>query len=1527
MDPSVKDVPESMKLGGPENYVLWSYKVKMLLLQEGLWKHVQPTAVASTSSSSSSGNTGSGGTSGGGATIISGGPPSTTNEEEMRYRAVRIIISTLQESILLNVVHLTNPREIWEELRQMCEVESSAGRLALKEQLYSTKLAEGKGVRDYLQELNLVVTQLARMGVSIPDEDLVGNTLNGLPRSWSTFKQIQRAKERLPKFSELKGLLLQEEIARKLESRQEEEVLALREGGRGLDKHRGRGGRSGRSNQGRGRSEIGSRTDLSHIICHKCGKRGHFARNCDMADLEQKIQDLQLRLSKMRQEKSTQVNLTEEDGGEIESNSEEINVCLAAFAAEEDWFLDSGATSHVTGNRSLLLNLDQSSVPSVRLAGNQVMPVEGKGNVRIEDTNGEIKIVSDVLYVPGVRTNLLSVGKFTDLGCSVVFYSNRCYIYKKNNIFLQAVRDQKNRLYRVENKVHQISIAENDNGLSMNHKDVHSSTTRESRLSASTSSSMHSNTSTVTGTTFEANSKSNSLQEADLWHQRCGHLNFQSMYHMTNKDLVVGIPKLPLLRRICRSCALGKMHKERIPQQRTSTTTRPLELIHSDICGPFPIASRNGSKYILTFVDDFTRMTWLYFLKEKSQTFEAFKQFKTSVENKVNQIGTLRSDRGGEYMSTIFLDYCRSHGIHRQLTSAYSPFQNGLAERKNRSLLEAMRSMAAGTKLPKYLWEELAKTACYLQNRAPTKALKLKTPYEMYSGIKPNLRHLRVIGCVAYCLIPSEKRDKLAPTAIITFLVGYDSNSKAYRCYHPATRKIIISRDVRFDEQNFTLTDTELTEELFDSIVPVRLPVSSAGSAHKLVPTSPALDSSQHKVTAQCSSASAASKHEHTMPETESSPVTRPCSHDQACIQGTSSPHQHTPHGATVHLMPSPMADVDLSPCPVNLPAHSINQPLVSRELLPTQVPPETLRRSHRLRKSSIRLQGYDLFFTTEDHNICSIDPASFLLPNLDAQDPCDSNQITFNQAISDPTWITAMEAELESIRQKDTWVLQPLPSGKKAISCAWIFKTKPSIGNNPPIHKARLVAHGNLQKKGIDFTDTFAPVIKWATIRTVVAVAAAKRWSIHHMDVRTAFLNGILQEEVYVKQPKGFVIPGQENLVYKLKKSLYGLRQSSRSWYTRIDSVLRSLGLLRSHNDPNLYYQHANGETLILMLYVDDIFITGTSEAHISKLKHKLHNQFEMTDLGHVKRYLGITFEQSTSGILLHQHDYALSILQQFNMTDCKTASTPLPQGLVLVSDMHSPYIDSNLYCQLVGKLIFLTITRPDIAYAVSRVSSYMSKPQISHLDAAKHILRYIKHTADHGIFYQAGQALTITGYTDADWGSCPETRRSMGAYIFLLAGGPITWQSKRQHTVSRSSTESEYRALSDSAQEAVWLRRLLQELQVLSPNPHSSLSRTQSLSTTSQASCITIFCDNQSALKLAQNPVFHARSKHVEIHYHFIRERVLEGEIEILHINSQDQPADFLTKPLGKIKFTKHRDEIGIQKLDRLYKSKELV
>ena len=301
------------------------------------------------------------------------------------------------------------------------------------------------------------------------------------------------------------------------------------------------------------------------------------------------------------------------------------------------------------------------------------------------------------------------------------------------------------------------------------------------------------------------------------------------------------------------------------------------------------------------------------------------------------------------------------------------------------------------------------------------------------------------------------------------------------------------------------------------------------------------------------------------------------------------------------------------------------------------------------------------------------------------------------------------MQVEMDSIRSNNTWTLVQLPPHKKAISSKWFFKVKTNNNGNPPRYKTRLVARGFEQKDDVDFFDIFAPVVRWETIRILIALATHLNWPIHQLDVLTAFLNGILAEEVYMHQPLGFIRRGAEHLVCKLHKSLYGLRQSPRAWYPRLHTTLLAWQLTQSHSDPNLYFAHISNNTIVLLVYVDDILIIGSNFRLITQLKEHLQCTFQTNDLGPIHRYLGVQFDKVSTGLHMHQTEYALSILSLFNMEDCTPSFTPLLEGSTLSKDSGTPHVDVKIYRMLVGKLLFLTKTQPDIAHAVSVISRFM--------------------------------------------------------------------------------------------------------------------------------------------------------------------------------------------------------------------------
>eukprot|EP00253_Pinus_taeda_P017693 PITA_17693 len=433
---------------------------------------------------------------------------------------------------------------------------------------------------------------------------------------------------------------------------------------------------------------------------------------------------------------------------------------------------------------------------------------------------------------------------------------------------------------------------------------------------------------------------------------------------------------------------------------------------------------------------------------------------------------------------------------------------------------------------------------------------------------------------------------------------------------------------------------------------------------------------------------------------------------------------------------------------------------------------------------------------------------------SLLAQAPVNHDPDTFAEASGHPHWEVAMNEEYHSLLANDTWDLVPLPKGRKLVRCKWVYRTKYGPDGKVDKHKARLVTKGFSQVEGIDYTETFSPVAKMNSIRLVLSLAASLKWEVHQMDVKSAFLQGDLHEEIYMEQPIGF-IQTDSSLVCRLKKSLYGLKQAPRAWYAKMDSFLLESGFSRCYSDNTVYTKKVGNSLIILVLYVDDLILTGSDPNLINHVKSSLKKKFEMTDVGHLQYFLGLQVLQSKEGISLSQSKYACDILRHFHMED-------LPKAAPL-----------------------------------------------------------------------------LVGFTDSDWAGDPDDRKSTAGYVFTLGSGPITWACKKQAAISLSSAEAEYRGAVEASKEALWLRQILSELGFEQQHP------------------TTLWCDNQSAIQLCKDPVQHQRSKHIELHMHFIRKLIHDHVLEVQYCSTDDQVADIFTKALTEAKFTKLRYMLGVQEV----------
>ena len=497
-------------------------------------------------------------------------------------------------------------------------------------------------------------------------------------------------------------------------------------------------------------------------------------------------------------------------------------------------------------------------------------------------------------------------------------------------------------------------------------------------------------------------------------------------------------------------------------------------------------------------------------------------------------------------------------------------------------------------------------------------------------------------------------------------------------------------------------------------------------------------------------------------------------------------------------------------------------------------------------------------------------------------------------EAVGIDVWDDSMTDEIVALEDQHTWDICDLPPDKVALGSQWVYKIKYNPDGTIRRHKSRVVVMGNNQVEGEDFNETFAPVIKMTSVRMFLRLVAENQWEVFQMDVNNAFLHGDLEEEVYMKLPPGFRHT-HPNKVCRLRKSLYGLKQAPRCWFKKLSDALLKFGFIQSYDDYSLFSYNRKGIMLCVLIYIDDLLISGNDSRMVQKFKDYLSKCFSMKDMGKLKYFLGIEVSRGPEGIFLSQRKYTLDIIAETGNLGCKPAATPLEQNHQL-SKVDSPVLtDPRKYKRLVGRLLYLLHTRPELSYSVHVLSQFMQTPKEAHWEAAQRIVRFLKGSPGRGIMLSSSPDMSLTTYCDSDWSSCPTTRRSLSAFVVLLGDSPISWKTKKQDTVSHSSAEAEYRAMSDALKEVKWLRKMLYGFDIKQVPTR-------------------FFCDSKAAIHIATNPVFHERTKHVENDCHAVRDAVRDGLIVLHHIRTKEQVADILTKALGRVQFNALLSKLGV-------------
>jgi hypothetical protein len=1020
-------------------------------------------------------------------------------------KAKRILFDAVKDHIIPHVSSKTYVHEMWTALKNLFQNSNENRKMVLREKLKSIKMTKSESVTCYLSRITQVRDELGAVGEVIPSTELVRTALNGVAKPWVVFVEGIVARENVPSWDRLWDDFVQEETRRGYVHgvgssgvQEDKENVAL--GAKGKKKKTKKRGNPGGHNEN-GKTKKGEK-DLSKVRCWACQKQGHYAATCP----------------EMRKGKKKNVAASvavDEFTSQFEQEFSLVAGLSSSTTSLVVWYIDSGASRHMTGVRSQFSELTERTLETdVVLGDDRTVSAAGVGTVIFQRESLPPLKLCDVLYVPGLTWNLVSVSTIEDRGYEVVFRGGQVLLYPKGGNIASArvIEVRQEKLYRLLFQA-------------------------VGTLTCSTS----------------------SRDLCEIWHRRMGHLHHGALRIL--RDITTGLPDFSIEQYdVCRGCAMGKYAKAPFPAS-DSRSAGILDLIHSNVSRRMSSPSLSGYLYYVLFIDDYSRKTWIYFLKTKGEVFKRFQEFKALVENQMGKnIRCLRSDNGGEYTSNDFDDYCVREGIRREMTVAYNPQQNGVAERKNRSIVGAARAMIHDQGLPLFLWAEAYNTAVYLQNRSPHRALGNVTPDEAFTGQKPQVGHLRIFGCVTYSFIPKELRKKMEPTAEKGIFVGYNEVSKAYRIYIPALKRVVVRRDVKFEEQKAFERSRELDQR--------EPPTPSTHQGSSGQGSGPRSSGPQGSASTGVSGVTGSQV---VVPQVgrQSSPQGSP-QVSQGSHQGSSLGSQYSPLVGSTHGTSGETGSVSTG-IGTGFPGTgtgsgragtgtgsqgTVGQSSGVQSLgVDDEEVPSRKRKPKWLQET---LKEADDFGGPKRATRESRPPKRFCAHMAMVTSITESEPSSYEEATSQQVWREAMVEEYVSIMENDVWEVVPRPEGKSVVTSRWLYKIKHVADGSIEKYKARFVARGFSQVEGVDYDETFAPVARYSSIRSVVSIAAEMGWKIHQMDVKTAFLNGVLDQEVYVEQPLGFMAHERETHVCRLKRALYGLKQAPRAWYSRIDTCYR---------------------------------------------------------------------------------------------------------------------------------------------------------------------------------------------------------------------------------------------------------------------------------------------------------------------------------------------------------------------------------
>jgi hypothetical protein len=954
-----------------------------------------------------------------------------------------------------------------------------------------------------------------------------------------------------------------------------------------------------------------------------------------------------------------------------------------------------------------------------------------------------------------------------------------------------------------------------------------------------------------------------SVRDLRHWHLCLGHANHQAVSDAYTQGRVDGMDLDPSTDApICDDCILGKQARTNVPKRPeglSPPTTRRLERVHMDLSGRILTTSRSGNQYTFDIVDAHTSRGFSYPVPNKSSCFAILRAWQLETEARTGErVGTFIIDNG-ELKSDEFIQWCPDRGTAIVFTPPHVSKLNGVAERFHRTIHGTARAMRVSCGAPPNLWDEFCVTAAYLHARTPSRAQGGKTPHEGFEKLKPNLKHLREIGCRAFVLIEGHN-PKVFERSLECVLIGYVPNCKAYRCWQRTTGKIFNSGNVRFIEQGQTVH------------------VKRHGPD----------------------------------PQRPLSPANRGVPDDQSTIDPK----------MTTSILPTvsdPVPFVDPPPC-VPVPVSEAPSGPRRSERVRRPAVHHAAGNSVDDDGEMAILEGIEDAIEASPEDDDGVE--ALLLAQINAymaENPINvefpDDPRNYREAMAAPDaekWVAGTHEELKALRDLGVYELVPpsvVPLNKTILDLKPVYTRKRNERAEVVRNKVRYCALGDRQKYGRDYEQTTSPTARLESFRAVLHVGASRGWDIQQVDIKTAFLNAPLppDEVQYTRQPRHFEEPGKEDWLWKLVMALYGLKQAGRAWNRAMHEAMLEWGFRRLLCEWCVYVRVVDGVTNLVAVHVDDMLCAASEAIANVQFKDQLRSKWNISDLGEVAFCLGIAVvrDPERRTVSLSQTALIDRLVSQFHQLDADTVRTPMEHKLPLerpsptappLSREEMEHLAATPYRSLVMSMMYIALgTRPDISYAITKLAQFLDCYNTSHWQAAIRVLRYLKGTRTMSLTLGGHNPISLSGHTDSDFAN-DAGRKSVMGYCFSLGSGAISWSSRKQKVVALSSTESEYISASEGAKDACWLRMLARGLTVSVTTPTD------------------LFVDNNSAIILANDQSLHIRAKHIDIRYHHIRDCTEKKKLRILRVPTENNTADTFTKALPFPAFIRHRASLGV-------------